>query len=88
MQGLASISEKYLKRKDTIFETFLGYLSKDKYLNASQKRSLTPKNLVPLSQVLSCVQGNKVPTKVPCFEQGPFMLRSNSQDEQRYKRAG
>ena len=39
------------------------FMQKKSILNASQKGSLTQKNLFPLSQVLSCVQGDQSPNK-------------------------
>ena len=84
LQGLSSISKKNLKRKDAIFETFLGYLSKDKYLKALVKRILDPKE--PGSLVTSfilCTRGPKSKAKfkilnsaLVCFVQQHHMNKA------------
>ena len=38
IKDLASVSERHLKRKDTLLETFLGYLFKDKYFKKLQEK--------------------------------------------------
>ena len=64
VQGLSSVLEKHLKRKDAIFETFMGYLSKDKYLKGLVKRILDPEEPGTLvTSFILCTRGPKCKAK-------------------------
>ena len=78
VQGLASVSEKHLKRKDAIFETFLGYLSKEKYLKRLTKRISDPKESSSLvTSFILCTSGPKSQQKFVILKRALLCLVQN-----------